>query len=354
MEPFKLSRRELLQLTAAGVLVLGEGATFGATHDIDERGFVSIGGIEQWVAIQGRDLSSPVIIYLHGGPAEAQSPFLREFLPWEEEYTVVNWDQRGSGKTFGRNGPATPGMATFSEALATMARDVCELAQYVCTRLAVRKVILVGQSWGAVLGLAAVRMHPELFCAFVGTAQPVSWKQSIEATERWARQQASADGDQAALHALDDAATLPISDMRRVQASRKYRMSPSDLKYLEIQHAFLGDPPLPDHGDVADWMAGTSFTFSRLAGEMLSLDIRRAGMEIPVPFFVIQGRDDHVVGVEPAQTYLAEAKAPRKAFVAIDGGHYACFTNLSGFLAALRHNVRPLAPRAGQLRTGAR
>jgi pimeloyl-ACP methyl ester carboxylesterase len=59
---------------------------------VDETGFVPIGGIDQWVGIQGRDIHNPAILYLHGGPGEAQSPFLREFVPWETDFTVVNRD----------------------------------------------------------------------------------------------------------------------------------------------------------------------------------------------------------------------------------------------------------------------
>ena len=61
---------------------------------INDVGYVSIGGIDQWVAIQGADRSNPVILYLHGGPGEAQSPFLDMFKPWLRDFTVVNWDQR--------------------------------------------------------------------------------------------------------------------------------------------------------------------------------------------------------------------------------------------------------------------
>jgi fermentation-respiration switch protein FrsA (DUF1100 family) len=80
---------------------------------------------------------------------------------------------------------------------------------------------------------------------------------------------------------------------------------------------------------------------------MFSFDIRSSGLDLPVPCFVIQGRDDHVVSFDAAQAYVAEIKAPRKSFVPIAGGHFACFTNAPEFLAALRRHVRPLAPRAG-------
>src|ERR1700748_789025 len=87
-------------------LLVSRGAR--AANAIDELCYVSIGGIAQWVAIQGEDRANPVILYLHGGPGEAQSPFLDQFKPWLADFTVVNWDQRGAGKTYEKNGDATP------------------------------------------------------------------------------------------------------------------------------------------------------------------------------------------------------------------------------------------------------
>jgi pimeloyl-ACP methyl ester carboxylesterase len=80
---------------------------------------------------------------------------------------VVNWDQRGSGRTYGKNGPSTPGMSTPDLALDRLRLDAREVAAYVRKRLSKKKVILVGQSWGAELGLHVVKRWPELFYAFV-------------------------------------------------------------------------------------------------------------------------------------------------------------------------------------------
>lgn len=76
-----ISRRCLLALGSIGCLCLSS-RSWAAAKPIDESGFVPIGGIDQWVAIQGRDASTPAILYLHGGPGEAQSPFLKLFRPW--------------------------------------------------------------------------------------------------------------------------------------------------------------------------------------------------------------------------------------------------------------------------------
>jgi proline iminopeptidase len=336
-----ITRRRAMGLVAAA---LPCGRSWSASNRaIDETGFVRIGGIDQWVGIRGEDSRNPVILYLHGGPGEAQSPFLKEFIPWERDFTVVNWDQRGSGRTYGRNGPSTPGMSTPDEALERLSGDAREVAQYARTRLSKKKIVLVGQSWGAELGLRVVKRWPELFHAFVGTGQPVSWHLKIESQERWARAQATAMGDEETLKVLSDTASLPENDGRRLMASAKYRMAPSDLEYAKIFGAFVGPPPPPVHGEAADWIAGGRFTFARLAPIESSLDARKLGLDFAIPFFVIQGRDDHIAPFEVAQAYVAEVHAPLKAFIPMAGGHWACFTNADAFVEALRRHVRPVA-----------
>jgi pimeloyl-ACP methyl ester carboxylesterase len=330
-----IARRTLLQLAACAPL-LGAGAAV-AGAGVDEQGFVRIGGIDQWIAIQGKSAANPAILYLHGGPAEAQSPFLKEFLPWEQDFTVANWDQRGSGKTFGRNGASTPDMTEDR-----LVQDAIEVAEHVRRRLGKRKLILVGQSWGAVIGVNAVKRRPDLFGAFVGTAQPVSWASSLENVERYAREQATASGDQAALKALDEAQALPLTDPRRMQASGRWRMAPSDLEYLKIQSDFMGPPPPPTTGDAADWAAGGAFTIPRLLSAIVGLDITSLGYDFALPMVVIQGRQDRVTSFVAAQAWVEHLRAPAKAFVPIDGGHFACFTNPDGFVGALRQNVLPL------------
>lgn len=88
------SRRTFIHLTVGSGVILASNAAAAA---LDETGFVRIGGIDQWIAVQGRDRRNPAILYLHGGPGEAQSPFLVQFLPWRQDFTVINWDQRGAG-----------------------------------------------------------------------------------------------------------------------------------------------------------------------------------------------------------------------------------------------------------------
>jgi pimeloyl-ACP methyl ester carboxylesterase len=342
----QLHRRSVLMMAAATPFAASR-ALAQPKGPIDEQGFVRIGGIDQWIAIQGRDAANPVILYLHGGPAEAQSPFLKEFLPWEQDFTVVNWDQRGSGKTYGKNGPSTPDMTPDR-----MALDAIEIAEHVSQRLGKRKVILVGQSWGAILGVMTVRRRPELFHAFVGTAQPVSWDTMIRDEARWARSQATAAGDQETLKALDDADKLPPNDIRRMFAVGKYRMSPTDQTYLkQVQGAFLGDlpngvtgpAPPPKSQEVADWVAGGAFSFPKIVPFLTPFDIRSAGEDFALPVVVIQGRDDHVVSFDAAKAWVDELRAPRQGLRADRRRPFRLFHQSRG----LRRRPAPARPAAG-------
>ena len=328
-----VSRRVVLNMAIASPLLIVKPA-LAKLHAIDESGFIRIGGIDQWISIRGSDARNPAILFLHGGPAEAQSPFLKEFLPWQASFTVINWDQRGSGKTFGRNGRTTPDMT-----VERMAQDVAELATFANRRLHTRKLILIGHSWGAVLALYAVKLRPDLFSVLVGTGQPVSWSLSVEDLERFARQRATAAGDTAALANLDEASKLPVTDLKRLRATSRWRMSESDLVYLNVQRDFVGPLPLPTSGDVADWVAGGDFSGPLLWPTITSFDARTFAPELPVPFYVIQGRDDHVVSFQAAKEYLESVRASAKEFMPIDGGHFACFTDAAQFLTALRMRV---------------
>jgi pimeloyl-ACP methyl ester carboxylesterase len=329
------SRRRALGLMAASAL--GVAAPALAQSGIDETGFVRIGGIDQWIAIQGSNRRNPIILYLHGGPGEAQSPFLADFAPWEKDFTVVNWDQRGAGKTYEKNGQATPDVT-----MGRLADDAVEIAHYVLNKLGKQKLILVGQSFGSALGLMAARRAPELFYCFVGTAQIVSTPLTVEGWEAWTRQEARRRNDAEGLKALDAAAGLNILSRERMMAARKWIFGPADQSYIQRMAAFTGSPDHPNP-EAAVWQAGVHFESSKLAPESFVFDAMKAAPDLPVPYVLIEGREDHVTPLAAAKAYFDTVRSLGKVFVPIDGGHFACFTNTDQFMAALRTHVLPLA-----------
>ncbi|MDQ8758166.1 alpha/beta hydrolase [Sphingosinicella sp. LHD-64] len=308
------------------------GETEGSTD-----GFVPIGGIEQWLSIRPAGPADPVLLFLHGGPGEAMSPFASLFDPWRHAFTVALWDQRGAGRTFGRD---RAGQGEMS--LTRLTADTIAIAEHLCARLGKTKIVLAGQSWGSILAWNTIHARPDLFSAYVGTGQSVNWGRSIISQERYARARATAADDREALAALDAAQRLPISDMARTAPLRRWIMPPADLAFLEEQRRFVGARPHPETGPVGDWVAGFGFSAEALTPAVVAFDAYASGPSAAIPVVVIQGRDDHITPTDVAERFVSDLAAPAKAFATIEGGHFACYTNAQAFVGALTAHVRPL------------
>jgi pimeloyl-ACP methyl ester carboxylesterase len=345
-----ISRRHFLSLVGPASIAFAPSAWAEPGPIATER-FVSIGGIEQWIAIRGRDRSRTALLFLHGGPCEAQSPFLSVFAPWEERYVVAQWDQRGTGRTFGKNGTSTPNMT-----LQQLAQDAVEVARHVLQQLKAQKLILVGHSWGAMLGLSVIRLRPELFHAFVGTGQPVNGREILEGMRSAAVTRAQEAGD---LQAVAELRGLSKSDLMDVtKLASVFKWGPGfptvDLNYLVSRGALLGPPDKPASIAAADFYASNPdptdpaarpFCLSRLLRNVVEFDVKAAGYDLPVPFFVIQGRDDTRTPAAAADEFVSQVRAPVKNYTSIEGGHFACFSNPVGFLNALDSDIRRLGIR---------
>lgn len=336
-EMVELSRRRAIGVLTMAAFSLSSIRNAMASP-VRTEGFISIGGLDQWIAVNGADADAPLMLFLHGGPGEAMSPFPEIFRPYQKDFTVAVWDQRGSGKTFGRTGKATPGMER-----AQFVQDTIEVTLNVRRRFGKKKIVLVGQSWGAALGLQVAKRRPDLFYAFVGCGQPVSLERSLLSQERYARTVLTAKDDKAGLAALDEAVKLPVTDPKRRFATRKFLFGPEDQSFLAREDAFLGPKPWPTQGPVADWVGGYTFTSDVLVPKILDKDVvDLVGYDVPLPFVVVQGKDDHITPTDVARDYFGKANAPAKAFAEIRGGHFAFYTDPEGMLVALKKYVLPL------------
>jgi pimeloyl-ACP methyl ester carboxylesterase len=340
----RLTRRHLLRLAGVPAALALAPTACQSTGPLAESGFVPIGGAEQWIEIRGAHRSRPPVLFLHGGPGEAQSPLLSMFAGWEERYVVAQWDQRGSGRTFSKGGTATPNMT-----LEQIAHDAVEVTQHVLTKLGRSRLILVGHSWGALLGLRVVRLRPDLFHALVATGQPVSGREIIEGMRKSAIVRAQAAGDAQAVATLNGLGPADFSDMSKLGIVFRWAepFPPVDREYLAKQVALIRPAGDPQNAAAESWYSARQFSLSKLMQAILDFDARADGYEIPVPYFVIQGSGDTRTPTALASAFVDQVRAPAKGFTAIDGGHFACFTNPAGFLDALDAEVRKLRIRPG-------
>jgi pimeloyl-ACP methyl ester carboxylesterase len=308
---------------------------------IDDSRYVEIGGIEQWITIRGEDRRNPVVLFLHGGPGDATNPWgYITFRSWLKAFTVVQWDQRGAGRTLGKNGAASASSIT----VARMAQDGIELTEFLRKTLHKEKVIVVGHSFGSILGVLMVKSRPDLFYAFVGTGQVADPVRNYAVAYNELIKKAEALGDQTALRELRDIGPPPYSDGRGFAVQRKW----SNL--FEHADAFLGSmfglalqTPGYTLKDVNDWIDGQGLSAQRLVPETNALDTKQLAGDFATPVFVIQGAEDFTTPTSLARAFVDSLHAPRKIFVPIEGGHFAVFIKSDLFLKEMVARVRPLA-----------
>jgi pimeloyl-ACP methyl ester carboxylesterase len=137
---------------------------------------VRIGGIDQFVSIRGADHRNPVLLVIHGGPGFPTTP-----MAWwathglEEYFTVVHWDQRGSGKTYLLNDPKAVGPTIKPERFVD---DIEELVDWLRKEMHKEKVFVLATSWGSVIGLQFAERRPEWLHAYIGMGQAIDCPES--------------------------------------------------------------------------------------------------------------------------------------------------------------------------------
>ena len=179
---------------------------------------VRIGGIDQWVSIRGVDRRNPVLLYIHGGPGYVSIPMSWWFTRGLEEYfTVVQWDQRATGKTYLLTDPAKIAPTLTRE---RMIADTEEMAAWARKEFGKDKLFALGHSWGSFLGLQLAERHPEWLYAYIGVCQLIDGPESERRGWRFAMEAARRDGNAEAVRELQAIApfgapgrTIPIKDI---------------------------------------------------------------------------------------------------------------------------------------------
>jgi pimeloyl-ACP methyl ester carboxylesterase len=309
---------------------------------IDEAKHVPIGGIDQYISIRGEDRDNPVILFLHGGPGDATNPWgYLAFRLWLKYFTVVQWDQRGAGRTLHKSGREIAPTITVKR----MTQDGIELTEYLRKSLQKDKLILVGHSWGSVLGLSMAKTRPDLFYAYVGTGQVADETRNYAVAYEDLLKKAQTLRNQIAIEELRAIGPPPWSEYRGWSVQRKWSnlFEHADLLISGMFGAALSAPGYT-LADINDWIAGQDLSAQQLIPQTTKQDSKALGGQFALPVFVIQGAEDFTTPTSLARAFVATIQAPQKEFVAIpDGGHFAVFMKSDEFLRELLSHVRPLA-----------
>lgn len=320
-----------------------------APTGVQEAYKVRIGGIDQWLNVRGQDRDNPVILFVHGGPASPVTPTLWQFQrPIEEYFTVVNWDQRGAGKTYSETTPIESIGDTIH--IQRYVDDTIEVAQYIGKRYGKRKIILMAHSWGTIPAMAAALKRPELFSAYVGIGQVINTVDNERISYDYGLAQARAHHNEKAIAEMESIAPYPGNTpitRERIIIARTWPQYYGGLTaFRDNSDYFYRGPRLsPDYND-ADRCAidlGNIFSLGRLLDEFLAVDYKGV-REFPIPVVMFMGRHDYTTPSEPTEAWLKRVKAPYKQGVWFErSAHMMPWEEPGKVLTSLLQYVRPLA-----------
>jgi pimeloyl-ACP methyl ester carboxylesterase len=334
------NRREVACLLAGTVMAPALSTRAQAAQSIDQSDYVKLGGIEQWISIKGDDLANPVLLVVHGGPADVQWPNADKYVPWQKDFTVVQWDQRGAGHTYGHSG----GDKIPDVNLNRIVKDGIELAEYLVRDRKKKKIILLGHSWGSVVGALMAAARPELFAAYVGTGQVESWAFNVKSQFDTILAHARATNDTATIKELEAIGTPdPKNTHQYFTFSRNFRSLWAKPDQDWLAHLRAQAATLKGTKDFEDDQNGQLFTDPLVLPDQVKTDLSVEAVHIGTDVFIIQGADDVITPVAGARDYFAKIEAPHKEFIVLpNAGHFAFMTS-DAFLPALTDKVRPVA-----------
>jgi len=108
------------------------------------------------------------VIFLHGGPGAGSSPRHRQFFD-PDYFHIIIYDQRGAGRS-------TP----LGEIRSNTTPDLINDLELLRNKLAIKKWLVFGGSWGSTLALAYGEAHPECCLGFILRGIFLCRKQEID------------------------------------------------------------------------------------------------------------------------------------------------------------------------------
>lgn len=316
-------------------------------NGVQETYEVTLGGTRQVVNVRGADRDNPLLLFVHGGPGAVEMPIAWTFQrPWEDYFTVVQWDQRGAGKSYRLADPKT---LAPTLTLDRYRDDAIELIEQLRTRYGKRKIVLLGHSWGTAVGLAVAAKRPDLLHVYVGMGQVIDWRENERAGMAWTIEQARKRGDADAMRAVEALRPYPDSGpftIAKADAWRAYANRYGSLAAYRADANFYHRAPRlsPEYTpeDVKAWGAGSGFTVTHLWPRLA--DVSFTGLRrVNVPVILFLGRHDTTTPSPIAARWIGRLSAPSKRIVWFEhSAHLPMIEEPGRTFAALLDHVRPL------------
>lgn len=290
---------------------------------------VPLGDSDQTIMIRAADPSKPVLLFLSGGPGQSDLALARALTTgWVDDLVFVDWDQRGNGTSYPAIDPLSS--MTLDQAVA----DTIALSEYLRERFAEKKIYLMGESWGTILGVLAVQQRQDLYHAWIGSGQMVDIRETDRRIYADLTALAERTADQDLASGLEAIGEPPYRDIPFANGQvmlwydRLYEAYTPSAGYLARGDASGLDPfgvLGTEYGliDKANVLRGLMDTFAVMYPQLQGLDLRRAVPSLEVPVVVLDGAAELDGRRDLALAWFDALQAPSKQLVTYEGAAHA-------------------------------
>jgi pimeloyl-ACP methyl ester carboxylesterase len=288
------------------------------TGSLSEKVFVDIGGVKQGMFIKSKNTTHPLLLYLHGGMPDY---FLTRKYPTglEDSFTVVWWEQRGSGISYSTDIP------TESMTLEQLIKDVLDVTNYLRHRFGQEKIYLMGHSGGTFIGIQAAARAPELYYAYIGVAQMSDQLKSERLAYEYMLKHYKENKNREMVQKLEVAPVIdgtpePYLKLRDKVMHNLGIGTTHDMNSV-ITGIFLPSLTCREYTLIEKinmWRGKSRSGVSSLWGEMLTTDLSQKIPELKIPVYFFGGVYDYTVSYTLAKEYFEKIQAPVKGFYSFE------------------------------------
>lgn len=301
--------------------------------------FVTVNGTEQYLLHYAAKEEAPVLLYLHGGPGAPEHLMAyKQKEMWKDAITLVHWDQRGAGQTLNKNKKKSP------ESIEQMEKDLDAVVEYLKKKYQKDKIILLGHSWGTILGSVYALQHPENVLAYIGSGQMVDGMENERVGYEQLCENVKKSCNEKHAKMLEEIKEYPAKD---IQQTLKYlpKVHKMEMYYTKSNvnsemSKIMKKSPCFRLSDVVSLLTSAKAN-QKLITEVLNFQLREYGTKYEVPVFYILGEKDNATPTSVCEAYFETITAPKKELVIIkEAGHNLMYEQSQKYAEQLLHILK--------------
>jgi pimeloyl-ACP methyl ester carboxylesterase len=305
---------------------------------------IKVGGTEQVILTRCVSEENPILLFLHGGPGLSHIPLANKYqAPLEEDYTVINWDQRGTGLSYSNS------ISESSMTADQFLQDALEVIQQILKDFGQTKLYLTGHSWGSFLGVCLTHMHPEKIHTYIGISQVVDVNEASRMTYNHVLSAAEKENNLSAINELKDIEHPYYENETSFQIVRKwvehYRADTGiDFTKVLLSSILGGSIYRPWH--VVKFVKGLNFS-QRLIREDAYKSLYDISTAYKVPLYFVMGEHDVTTPHELVGSFAEQISAPVKKIYKINGAghcpHLQCYEEFGRIMSVIKSEVSKMS-----------